>query len=431
MRLPRQILQLSWLVGSERRHFPSSWFSERLALFFGAVFLIYGVHITYFPVWLHWRGLGPEAIGVITALPIFARTLLTPWIAAAADTHNAHRAMIIALSMVCAVLAVVVGAFSSFWPLLLIGVPFAVALSTILPLTETIAVWGVREAGHDYGRMRLWGSLMFLVATVATGVVVDSAGAGWIAAVMAATSIATVGVALLLPSPPTRPLANAKEDLGAPEEALIKTLLAQPVFIAFLITVGSVLAAHATWYTFGALHLAKAGLSGQAFGALWGISIAAEIALLAYSAPLVAFFGPVALMTAGAAASVGRWVIMSFDPPFWALVGLQGLHALTYGATHVGAIHFIARAVPTRGAGTAQALYSAVATGLFTGCATIAAGQLYPSLAGKTFLVMAGLAACGLIAAIMIGRTWTGGALLADAEPVARFITPTAPVMPG
>lgn len=399
---------LEGAVGSARgkRHEPSPWFAERIALYFSALFLIYGVHISYFPVWLHWRGLGPEEIGYITAVPIFLRTLLTPSIGAQADARNNHRHMIIAMSVACTGFAVAVSQCSGFWPIFAMSVPFAILISSIMPLTETLAVAGVRAAGHDYGRMRLWGSAMFLATTVVTGTLVDKDGPGIAIYVMIAAALATFGAALMLPKPASEGLTLAGAVKPAAERGLVVALLSRPLFVAFLFAVGAVMGSHATFYTFGALHLKGQGISGAAFGALWTISIVAEMALLAFSAPLVARFGPVKLLMAGALGGVVRWGAMSFDPSFGVVAGLQALHALTYGATHVGAIHFIARAVPHRGAGTAQALYSAIGSGLITGAATIMAGQFYPHLAGKTFLVMAALSVAGLVVAIWIDRTW-------------------------
>ena len=390
------------------RDLPSPWFAERMALYFSALFLIYGVHITYFPVWLHGRGLSAEEIGLIGAVPIFARAILSPWIAAWADTRGNHRSVIIALSLASAVLALVVSQSASFWPIAIAAVPFAIATSMIMPLTETIAVAGVRSAGHDYGRMRIGGSAMFLVTTVLTGALVDKYGPGIIVGVLIAASVATAGAALLLPRPRQ---SERAADATETESGLVFALMTQPLFVTFLFVAGASMGSHAAFYTFGALHLRAQGMSGTAFGILWAISICAEMALLAFSGRLIAMFGPVRLLIAGAAAAVVRWGAMSLDPPFAVLAGLQALHALTYGATHVGAIHFIARAVPTRGAGAAQALYSAIGSGLVTGAATIVAGQYYPALAGHTFLLMAALAGAGLAAAIYIDKTWDKGPL--------------------
>ncbi len=144
-------------------------------------------------------------------------------------------------------------------------------------------------------------------------------------------------------------------------------LLRSRLFVVFLLAIGCVHGAHATFYTFGALHWQSQGLSAAWVGALWAIGVTAEVLLFAFSAPLVRRFSPVELIVAGAAASVLRWSVMAFNPPLALLVPLQTLHALTYGAAHLGAILFITRAVPQPGMGSAQSFYAVVAAGALSG----------------------------------------------------------------
>src|SRR5262249_59934570 len=84
----------------------------------------------------------------------------------------------------------------------------------------------------------------------------------------------------------------------------------------------------------------------------------------------------------------------------WLLFGLQALHGVTFGASHVGAIHFMARTVPEGQASSAQALYAAVSSGVLLGAATLLVGPLYADYGARAYLAMAGLAAVGLFAAV-------------------------------
>ena len=165
-------------------------------------------------------------------------------------------------------------------------------------------------------------------------------------------------------------------------------------------------AAHAVFYTFGTLHWRELGLSTGWSGALWAISVIAEVALFAYSARVVRRIGPVELIVLGLGAAVVRWLAMGFDPPLALLVPLQLLHALTFGATHLGAIHFIGRAVPEDQAGTAQALYASVTGGIAMGGAMLIAGPLYAAYAGRAYWAMAVLAAVALVASLALIRVW-------------------------
>ena len=73
---------------------------------------------------------------------------------------------------------------------------------------------------------------------------------------------------------------------------------------------------------------------------------------------------PLGLSGLGAIAAIVRWIAMAFDPPLALLIVLQILHALTFGATHIGTVHFIAQNVPAQRAGTAQALQASVTAGM-------------------------------------------------------------------
>jgi MFS transporter, PPP family, 3-phenylpropionic acid transporter len=102
---------------------------------------------------------------------------------------------------------------------------------------------------------------------------------------------------------------------------------------------------------------------------------------------------------------------MGFDPPLALLVPLQTLHGLTYGAAHLGAIHFMARAVPSTHAGTAQSLYALVAGGLGAALATQASGAAYLAYGGRAYWLMAGLSTVGALSAWVLARRWDGGTI--------------------
>ncbi len=83
---------------------------------------------------------------------------------------------------------------------------------------------------------------------------------------------------------------------------------------------------------------------------------------------------------------------------------MQPLHALSFAATHLGAMHYLARRVPAGAAATAQSLYNALVGGAGAGLASLAAGALYGRYGGGAYLAMAALAALGGMLALVIAR---------------------------
>lgn len=379
-------------------------FALRVSLLFAAICVIIGTNLPFLPVWLDWTGLGPREIAIVTSAPLFVRVAVTPVIAFAADRAGDHRLFLIGLSWVGLASLVALAQSRGFWPILAVMLVFAITWTTIMPLAETVAMSGVRAAGLDYGRMRLWGSISFIAASVCGGWVVEALGpasAIWLIVFGGALTVAAAhGLA--------RPigLGRLKAATSPPriDRAGALGLLRSRQFLVFLLAGGAVQAAHAVFYTFGTLHWRAQGISAEWCGGLWAISVIAEVWLFAFSGAVVARIGAVGLIGLGAAAAIVRWLAMGFDPPLVLLVPLQVLHGATFAAAHLGAIHFIARAVPEAQAGTAQALYASVTGGLGMGGAILLAGPLYADFGGRAYWAMALLGAVSLLASLGLMR---------------------------
>jgi PPP family 3-phenylpropionic acid transporter len=381
-------------------------FATRVSLLFGAVCVIAGTQLPYLPVWLDGVGLTAREIAVVTAAPMLLRVAVTPAIAFAADHSGDHRRFLIGLAWAGLAALIALSQSATFWPILVLTLLFALATSTVMPLTETVALTGVKAAGLDYGRMRLWGSLSFIAASFCGGWVVDRFGppsAVWLVVAGAAlTVLAAHGLARpiglgRLKVATTQPRIKLADAVG---------LLRSRTFLIFLLAVGAVQSAHAMFYTFGTLHWAAQGLSNGWSGVLWAVGVTVEIGLLAFSGAVVRRIGAVELIVFGAVAAVVRWLAMGFDPPLALLLPLQVLHGVTYGATHIGAIYFMAQAVPENHSGTAQALYASITGGIALGAAMLLAGQLYAEHGGRVYWAMAAIAVVGLVAGIALIRDW-------------------------
>src|SRR5262249_35169300 len=133
---------------------------------------------------------------------------------------------------------------------------------------------------------------------------------------------------------------------------------------------------------------------------LWALGVAAEIALFAVSARLT--LSPLTLIVIGAAGAALRWGAMAFQPPFALLPALQCLHALSFGATHLGAIAFVARVAPAQIGATAQG-HLAVMQGLAMAAAMGLSGVLYARYGGLAYLAMALTALLGGFCALAAG----------------------------
>ena len=277
-----------------------------------------------------------------------------------------------------------------------------------MPLIEAVAVSGVRSAGLDYGRVRLWGSGSFILASLGAGLMIGQLGAASVMPMLAGATVLMIAGVYLLP----RDVANRSSPnppaLRRISVADAVKLAHSPSFLLFLLAASTIQASHALYYAFGTLHWRAQGFADGTIGALWALGVIAEIALFAASAPILAKWGAGRLLLAAGAAAAVRWGLMAFDPPLWATAMLQCLHAMSFGAAHLAAIYFLSQAVPEDRGATAQGLYAAVVAGLVLGLATIACGPLYQRLAGEAYAVMALLALIGVVSTVLLMRRWRG-----------------------
>jgi PPP family 3-phenylpropionic acid transporter len=167
-------------------------------------------------------------------------------------------------------------------------------------------------------------------------------------------------------------------------------------FWLFTAAAAALQSSHQLYYGFGSLYWRTLGFSDATIGALWAEGVVAEIVLFWQGGRLAARLGPLGLMALGGGAGIVRWSLAGVAPGLGPAALLQVLHALTFGASHLGAMYFMARTVPPAAAASAQSLYAGLSTGIGSGLVMLAAGRLYAAFGGEAYLFMAMLSAAGL-----------------------------------
>ncbi|TMJ42949.1 MAG: MFS transporter [Alphaproteobacteria bacterium] len=374
-------------------------FALRLAIFYAALFAALGVQVPFLPLWLAAKGLDASTIGMVLSVPMLMRLLAIPLATRIADRHDALRA-IIAIASALAMLGY--GAMGLAQGALAVITAFALAsifYTPLMPLADAYALRGLGALGRAYGPVRLWGSAAFIVGSFAGGLVLDVVPARDLIWLVAAALVMTASAACTL-----SPLAPRETSTAKPLRSA-RDLLRDPALLAAMAAASLIQASHAIYYGFSTLDWAAAGLDGSAIGALWALGVVAEIVLFAMSGRLPV--APTTLILFGAAGAAVRWGAMAFDPPAVLLAPLQCLHGLSFGATHLGALGFIARTAPAEASATAQG-YLAVALGLAMAAAMGVSGVLYARWGSFAYVTMALLAAAGGVFALA-ARRLTGG----------------------
>lgn len=375
------------------------------AIYFGFV----GASGPYFPLLFSEWGMTAFQIGALVALSHLIRIVAPPVWGWAADRHGRIRTLLqsgAAIMLVMCLALPQAGGLSAgvrLGGVALVMVVLHLAAAGQGPLTEAMSL---RLADGDvgkYGRMRVWGSVGFILTVAGFGPLLDAFGVTLLPMLLAVLAGALVLAVGRLP-------ARAE---AAPRQAgaRLRDELLKPTMLAFLAASLLMILAHAPFYAFFSLYLAHLGYSKTAIGLFWALGVIAEIALFLVQKRLFDRFPATVLLTGTLALCVLRFVMTAAAgqmTSFWAtltLVMAQVLHAATFALHHSASMSIMHQRFGTRHQARAQSVYTAVSYGLGGAIGGLAAGVIWQTSGPSATFYGAALAAgLGGWAAVLVHR---------------------------
>jgi PPP family 3-phenylpropionic acid transporter len=273
-----------------------------------------------------------------------------------------------------------------------------------MPIGEAIALDVAGGDAGRYGRMRLWGSVGFILAVLAGGPALDAFGLHALPALMALPMALLVAVTLRLREPrATRAAAS-----GAPVLARLR----EPAIVAFLASAFLMVFAHAALYAFFSLFLERHGYGTTAIGAIWGVGVAAEIVLFLLQRRLFERASPMRLLAFSFLVCALRFAMVAVsDGTLWVLLCAQTMHAVTFGLHHSASMAVLHRWFEPAQQARAQAAFIVVAYGFGGTLGGLVAGWLWEHVSpGAAFHGAAVAALAGWIAVALAARLERGRA---------------------
>ena len=368
----------------------------RLSSFYAAYFFMVGLMLPYWPLWLDSRGLSTTQIGLVLSAMYWIKIVGQPLLARHADRRGDSRPMMIGLALLSLACLAAFEFASGLWLMMGLAALLGVFHHPILPLGESVTLRVARDNVLDYGRIRLWGSITFILASALGGVWLEGHAPSSVLWLIFGAQILVVLACIGMPASARGPTTVPASDIAA--------LLVQPRFLLFLVVTGSIQTSHVILLGFGVLYWRDNGLPASVIGLLWSAGVVAEIILFAWIGRFGGAVSYPVLLGLGALGGLVRWPLTALTADPALLFPLQCLHALTFGATHLGAMMYLAETVPERLAATGQAVYAAIVGGLSMGLALPAGAWLFERAGGQAFHAMGGLCVIGLVGAMGLGR---------------------------
>ncbi len=380
-------------------------FELRISLIFAALFIPQGVHLPYFPLWLEAKGFDAEKIAIILAAPMFLRVVTTPFISAMADEARDRANVLIV--MVAAALLISAGYFlpPTYITVLGVSLALAVAWTPHAPLTDSLALSGVRRFGSTYANMRIWGSAAFLGANLAGGAILSLTGA---AAVPVMISIGLVGILAISFIAPRLGRPRRASPLSAVDIQESAPKLLNRYFVFFVAGAGIIVASHGFLYSFISIYWKSIGINDTVIGLLWASAVVAEVGMFIIFTRIFGSMRPPTLLLLAGLAAIVRWLAFPLIWPMGLGVGgffaVQSLHAFSTALILIGVQKLIAETVVEERTGAAQGI-AFFANGLSMATVTLLSGPLYGRLGIDGFYVMAAVAVLGLVFIALAARS--------------------------
>lgn len=363
---------------------------------FGALSATYFAHIGFFnpylPLWLKAQGLPIVVISLLASVQSFTR-VFAPYAWGALSDHTGERVKLLRISA-----AIALAASTGLW---VDGNGWWIGLVLLLLFTHTSSMMSLTEAAMAhlvagdwgrYGRIRLWGSVGFMVTVFAAGAWFERWGMGSFPAWTAVTLAAVLACTCWLPD-----VKEPAHHVDQRQHEPIATALRRPVVRWFFASLFFHVMAHFAVYGFYSLYLDSLGYGKTTIGALWALSVLVEIAWFYAQGRLITRY-PMErwLLVCGAATALRMAMTAGLGSWLAALFVAQLLHALTFATHHTACIAMVSRHFPGRLRGRGQALFTVIGYG-FGGVLGVLAGGAVAARWG--FEVMFALAALlGLVA---------------------------------
>ncbi|MFP4147467.1 MAG: MFS transporter [Halorhodospira sp.] len=371
----------------------------RLSGFYFFFFAALGAIMPYWGPYLRTEGFSSAEIGLLLAI-LHATKIIAPnvW-GALADRLDRRMAVVRAASVVALLAFSAILVVEAFGPVALVMALFGFFWNAALPQYEANTFNHLRGQEHRYSRVRLWGSVGFILSVMGIGEMLDRAGFDALPYVVLLIFCGLVVSSLLAPEAQQGMQRNAGDGFWR--------TLRQPAVIGFFLACFLNQMGHGPFYGFFSIYLEDHGYRGGVIGALWAWGVVAEIGIFLVMHRLLPRFGARILLAMALALGGVRWLMVAaWVDSVWLVALSQTFHAASFGVYHAVAIDTVNRFFIGSAQGRGQALYSSLTFGAGVAAGSLLSGLAWDQFGGQTFLAASAVAFLAAILAALSLRSW-------------------------
>lgn len=365
----------------------------RTTAFYFTYFMGPGAAVMFLPIWLSEKGITTEQIGIMNAVPVFVILALNLVVGRVADKAKDWRQVIVIGALIAGIIPVGLFFVNDFWGILLFWTLASLPGGAIGPVLDAATMRMTRRNGSDFGTIRAWGTVGYMLFNALTGFLVVWFGSVIFVPLFVGLALLRAAVSLQLPAF-RAPAGVVTVAAIQPKAGKLAEIITKPWFALPLIGFAIIFGTHMILNAFGSLLWKEQGVSEGIIGPLIALGAASEAAMMFVWKRFGGRVSARHLILLSALISILRWIAMAFSPPVWALVLLQLTHGITFALGYLGCVHFIANWTSEDIAAETQSLFT-VLQQVMSVIALIGFGWVVGSFGAHAYLFAALAAAIG------------------------------------
>jgi PPP family 3-phenylpropionic acid transporter len=354
-----------------------------ISLIYTFVFALTGAYVQFFPVFLESRGFTSVQVSQTLTMVAFSKIFIGPIMAFyMKDNSKIKDYLLYASLLVGGFLFSLLYVYHISY-IMLIALAIGCVFSVCIPLSESYGVIGTKiDPKLNYGHMRLFGTISFMLSGMMLGSLIDSNGT---TAILPYLTIAAFLIGVFAILSPRIKSANGEDHVSVKD---ILSLFKNKMFLLTVFGFSIAHAGHTFNFSFGAIHWINLGFSNTQVAFFWTVACIAETIFFLFTNTIYRFFSIKTLFWISIAAGAIRWYGLSLDPNFYTVVVLQTLHAFTFAAGHLAIVRYIRDFIPHNLQNVAQLLYGSILWGVAYAPAVSITGYLYDNFHGEAYRFM-------------------------------------------
>ena len=356
----------------------------RLSRFYFFYYFFVGSFVPYWGIYLQSENFSPSSIGILLSLFQISR-IIAPYFWGWLADHTGHRVKWIKLTSFLGLIGFI-GVFwaKGFFWIFLVMSALSLFTSSTLPLAESLTLAHLATTDGHYSRIRLWGSIGFIVASLFLGYLIDLQGIN----ILLWGLLITQAIIFFLSNtiPEAKEIHHKKNDLS------IWKIIKTPSVVALLIGCTLMVSAHGVLYNFYSIYLKEHGYSSVTIGWLWAVGVICEIFIFMLMPKILRRYSLKTILLISLFLGVIRFILIGASPnQFYLLLIAQMFHAATFGSFHAASIEVIAYFFKGRNQSRGQAIYNSVAYGIGGTIGGLGGGYLIQYLGGQLGFMIAAI----------------------------------------